>query len=109
MESIEYYDQMARQHLKRSPKHILLLHEMDISALFIGDLVIALRKKGWKIITPEEAYNDPISKYETNQIFPYNPGRIGEIAKDRGQQSGLWHISCDEVYLEKRFKEEVLN
>lgn len=108
IESIEYYDKMAITHLGRSPKHVLLLHEMDISALFIGDLIRALRKRGWKIISLEDAFTDEIAKYETQTIFPFNPGRIGEIAKDKGQDSGLWHESCDEQYLEERFRREVL-
>ena len=109
MESIEYYDEMAQTHLGRSPKHILLLHEMDISALFVGDLVDELRRKGWKIISPEEAYTDEIAQYQPQRIFRYNPGRIGEIARDKGQKKGLWHKTLDEKYLEKRFTEEVLN
>jgi len=109
MESIEYYDEMANKHLGRSPKHILLLHEMDISALFIGDLVDELRRTGWKIITPEQAYSDEIAQYQPEQIFRYNPGRIGEIARDKGQKKGLWHKTLDEEYLDKRFTAEVVN
>ncbi len=109
VESIEYYDQMAITHLGRSPKHVLLLHEMDISALFIGDLVIELRSQGWEIITPEQAYEDKISNYKTEMPFKYNPGRIAEIAKDKGKKKGLWHNSLDEKYLEERFQNEVLN
>ena len=108
MEAIEYYDQQAIKHLGRSPKHVILLHEMDISALFIGDLVDELRRKGWKIITPQQAYTGDNAKYQTPNLFPFNPGRIGEIAKDMGQTKGLWHESCDEAYLDERFKKEVL-
>lgn len=108
MEGIEYYDQMAIKHLGRSPKHILLLHETDVAALFIGDLATELRKRNWKIISPKEAYEDDISKYSTSTIFRFNPGRVGEIARDSGQTSGLWHETCDEKYLDDRFKKEVL-
>lgn len=109
MESIEYYDQMAITHLGRSPKHVLLLHEMDISALFIGDLVDELRNRGWSIITPTEAYTDDIVNYQSDRLFKFNPGRIGEIAKDKGQNKELWHKTLDEKYLEKAFDEQVLN
>lgn len=108
MQSITYYDEMAIRYLGRSPKHVLLLHEMDISALFIGALVDELRNKGWRIISVEEAYTDEIANYETKELFPFNPGRIGEIARDKGQKKGLWHNSLDESYLEERFKKEVL-
>ena len=109
MESIEYYDEMAETHLGRSPKHVLLLHEMDISALYIGDLVDELRHRGWKIISPSEAYNDKLAEYQSQETLRYNPGRIGEIARSKGQEKGLWHQTLDEKYLDERFAREVLN
>lgn len=108
MESIEYYDQLAMTHLGRSPKHVLLLHEMDISALFIGDLIDELRNRGWKIVSPTEAYQDKIVSYRVETPLKYNPGRIGEIARDKGQQKGLWHETLDEKYLENAFNKQVL-
>ena len=68
MESINYYDQMAIKYLGRSPKHVLLLHELDISALFIGDLIKKLRANGWSIISAKDAYKDEISNYKTTAI-----------------------------------------
>ncbi|WP_223668674.1 polysaccharide deacetylase family protein [Kangiella shandongensis] len=109
IESIEYYDEMAQEHLGRSPKHVLLLHEMDISALFIGDLVKELRIRGWNIITPDEAYSDDIAKYKVDRVLKFNPGRIGEIALVNGQRKGLWHKNLDERYLEKLFMQQVIN
>lgn len=108
IKGIEYYDQMAVDHLGRSPKHLLLLHEMDITALFIGDLVDELRARGWKIISLEDAYTDPIADYQTDRVLKFNPGRIGEIARDKGQTKGLWHDTLEESYLKKRFDQEVV-
>lgn len=108
IEAVEYYDQMAVKLLGRSPKHILLLHETDINALFIADLAKKLRSHDWKIISPKNAYEDEISTYSSSTISSRNPGRIGEIARDRGQTSGLWHETCDEKYLDERFSKEVL-
>lgn len=108
IESIEYYDNMAMRYMGRSPKHVLLLHEMDISALFIGDLINALRNKGWKIISLQQAYRDNLSKYNVQKLFKFNPGRVGEVAKNGGQKKGLWHRTLNEKYLEQRFNKEVL-
>jgi len=108
IESIEYYDEMAIKHLGYSPKHVLLLHEMDISALFIGDLMDALRVKGWKNISMKQAYQDNLAKLDVDRLFKFNPGRVGEVARVAGQKKGLWHKSLDENYLTKRFNEEVL-
>ena len=107
IDNIEYYDKMAVKHLKRSPAHILLLHEMDISALYIGDLVKALRKNGWKIISLEEALKDEIAKYETKTIHKSNPGRIGEIAYDKGQKEGLWPVSMHYKTIKEGFAKVV--
>jgi peptidoglycan/xylan/chitin deacetylase (PgdA/CDA1 family) len=62
VEAANFYDQLAVKTLGRSPAHVLLLHETDLSALFIGDLVTALRKDGWTIILADEAYKDRIGK-----------------------------------------------
>lgn len=35
---------------------VLLLHESDLAALFLADLVAALRARGWQPITIDEAY-----------------------------------------------------
>lgn len=109
IDSAEYYDQMALQALGRSPKHVFLLHETDLNALFIEDLVNELVKKGWKIITPGEAYKDPISKYQTQKILNYNAGRVAEIANDKGQSFELWPKFSDKKYLDQEFKKQVLN
>ena len=59
--SIQFYDTIAKKTLGRSPKHVLLLHENDLSAKFLKDLIEFIRKNGWKIISPTEAYTDPIA------------------------------------------------
>ncbi|WP_308375609.1 hypothetical protein [Microbulbifer sp. RZ01] len=107
-EGIEHHDQLAITHIGRSPKHVLLLHEMDITALFVGDLADSLREEGWDIISPENAYTDDIASYKTQKVLRYNPGRVGEIALDKGQSSNLWHHTLDENYLRERFRTEVL-
>jgi peptidoglycan-N-acetylglucosamine deacetylase len=62
MSGVEYHDALARRTLGRSPAHVLLLHETDLAAMFIGDLVAELRLNGWTIISADEAFADPISK-----------------------------------------------
>jgi peptidoglycan-N-acetylglucosamine deacetylase len=102
---IEFYDNMAVNLLGRSPKHVLLLHENDINALFIGDLVRELRKLGWQIISPKLAYTDAIATQVSSSIFLRNSGRIAEMASDLGFQGPFEHESCDEAYLAKLFED----
>lgn len=104
LKSVDHYDAMAIKYLGRSPMHVILLHETDLNALFITDFISALRNRGWNIISPRKAYEDDISKYITSNILNFNPGRIGEIARDNGQSTGLWDESCNEEFLEKELK-----
>lgn len=99
--SIQFYDNIGRQVLGRSPKHVLLLHENDMAALFLGDLIQFLKDKGWKIISPEEAYADPIAKEVPDVLFN-GQGRVGAIAFAKGlKPSALIQRSEDEKYLDQ--------
>ena len=56
----EFYEKLAIKNLGYSPKHVLLLHEIDGTVLYIDALVKELRTNGWKIISAKEAYEDPL-------------------------------------------------
>lgn len=99
-QSIQFYDAIAQNILKRSPKHVLLLHENDLTAMFLGDLIAHLRSKGWKIISPAEAYNDPIAKSVPDVLFN-GQGRVGAIAYEAGMKpKDLVQESEDELFLQ---------
>ena len=101
--SIEFYDGIARKSLKRSPRHVLLLHENDAAALFVGDLIQHLRNKGWKIISPQQAYKDPIAR-NFPQVSFHKQGRVAAIANSKGiPEAELRHPSENEDYLNQAF------
>jgi peptidoglycan-N-acetylglucosamine deacetylase len=103
--SIQFYDNVARQHLGRSPKHVLLLHENDLAAKFLGDLIQHLRSNGWKIISPAEAYQDPIA-IEIPDVLFNGQGRVAAIARARGVAArDLVQESEDEEYLDRLLAE----
>lgn len=81
-EGVEFYDQLAINVLGRSPKHIILLHDKDATVLFIEDLVKALREKGWKIISAEEAIKDPLYAMEPKNLNS-TYGILGQVAQDK--------------------------
>jgi peptidoglycan-N-acetylglucosamine deacetylase len=102
--SIMFYDAVAVKTLGRSPKHVLLLHENDLTAKFIKDLVELLRGKGWEIISPADAYTDPISKQIPDVLFN-GQGRVGAIARAKGVPAKeLVQASEDEAYLDDLVK-----
>jgi peptidoglycan-N-acetylglucosamine deacetylase len=98
--SIQFYDGIGRKVLNRSPKHVLLLHENDLAALFLDDLIKLLNSKGWEIISPVEAYNDPIATEIPDVLFN-GQGRIGAIAFSKGvKPADLVQDAEDEAYLD---------
>lgn len=104
-ESIEFYDAVAKESLGRSPQHVMLLHENDAAALFVGDLIAHLRNKGWKIISPQQAYQDPIARNFPNIVF-HKQGRVAAIANSKGvPESELRHVSENAGYIDKAFAE----
>ena len=74
VEAAKFYDDLAIKAIGRSPAHVMLLHENDIAALYVGDLVKALRKDGWTIISADEAYADPLSRE-----MPDTPSAQGDL------------------------------
>lgn len=100
MECIEFYDALAQRTLQRSPKHVLLLHENDAAALFLPDLIQRLNANDWKIISPQEAYKDPIAK---QSIF-HKQGKVAGIAATKGvPEAELRHPSESMEYLDALF------
>ncbi len=90
---IAYHEALARRTLGRSPPHVMLLHETDLAALFIADLVAELRKDGWTIITADEAYADA-ELADAMPMVPHTSGTLtGMMAWERGVQppyAPLW-------------------
>lgn len=98
-QSILFYDAIAVRYLGRSPNHVLLLHENDLAALFLGDLLTHLRNSGWKFIDLLEAYNDPIAKKIPDVLFN-GQGRVAALAVEKGGvPKDLVQESEDEEYL----------
>ena len=102
--SINFYDDMAKEVIGRSPKHVLLLHENDLAAMYIDELIDFLREKGWEIISPEEAYTDPISQIVPDVLLN-GQGRIGAIAKEKGYTGPFAQDTEDSDYLDKYVEE----
>ena len=99
MYAISFHDEIAKETLGRSPHHVLLLHENDLAALFVDDLVRALRAEGWEIIPALEAFQDPIATIEPDTMF-LGQGRVAALAHEQGYSPRqLVSEASDEVYL----------
>jgi peptidoglycan-N-acetylglucosamine deacetylase len=80
----DFAEALMLKTIGRSPAQVMLLHETDIAALFIGDLVAALRADGWQIISADAAYADPI-----RSIMPDVPSAQGTLTEAMAWQKGL--------------------
>lgn len=107
VEAAEYYDALAVKVLGRSPAHVMLLHETDIAAMFVDDLVKALRAKGWEIVTADEAFADPIR--ELHPDTPFAQGTLTEaLAWEKGLPAPRWYERNDLKIATPLFRRRVL-
>lgn len=107
LDRAKYYDQLAQTSLGYSPKHVLLLHVNAINAEFLNDIIVEFKKNGWKIISSEEAYDDPLYKIETD-VLPAGESLIWSIAKQQGLPN-LRYPAEDAPYEETILKEYLLD
>lgn len=103
-QAIAFYDKIAQDSLGRSPKHVLLLHENDAAALFLSQLVERIRQEGWEVISPQEAYRDPIAEQFPAGLF-HKQGRVAALAHSKGMpMEDLRHPAESEAYLDALFE-----
>jgi peptidoglycan/xylan/chitin deacetylase (PgdA/CDA1 family) len=108
VEAAEFYDGLARRTIGRSPAHVLLLHETDLAALWIADLVSALRARGWEIVTADEAFADPLRTVMPN--VPAAQGTLIEaIAWEKGLPAPRWYERNNLAVANRIFSEQVLH
>lgn len=104
----DYYDGLAIKIWARSPIHVMLLHETDLAALYIGDLVAALRADGWEIVSADEAFADPL-----NLLFPDTPSANGTLTEAAAWEKGLpaprWYERNHIPTANRLFAERVLH
>lgn len=104
VDAVNFYDSIALETLGRSPRHVLLLHENDLAALFVDDLALALKAEGWTIIPGPEAYTDPIAETLPDTLFN-GQGRVAALAAVAGvPRRQLVHEAEDEAWLEADFE-----
>ena len=108
VQTANFNDRIARETLGRSPIHVLLLHETDLNALFIKDVVAALRADGWSIVTIDEAYADPLAQIEPDTLY-LGGGRVTALAAAAGRDpETLVFERTSEAELTRLFEERVI-
>ena len=80
----QYYDKLARKVFNNPVKHTLLIHHSLLNALFLDDLMTMFERKGWVLISAEEAFKDPIFKLHPKTL-PAGESLIWAAAKETGR------------------------
>jgi peptidoglycan/xylan/chitin deacetylase (PgdA/CDA1 family) len=97
----QYYDNLAKKVLGRSPKHTLLIHHNLLNALFLDDLIKMFKDKGWKVIDADVAFRDPIFKMTPNTL-PAGESLIWALAKETGRYDNQLHYPGEDESYEKK-------
>jgi peptidoglycan/xylan/chitin deacetylase (PgdA/CDA1 family) len=104
----DFADQLSLKTWARQPAQVIVLHETDIAALFIADLVRALRADGWEIVTADQAYADPIANLAPD--VPSANGTLLELAAwEKGVPPPRWYERNDMALAKRLFTEQVLH
>jgi hypothetical protein len=94
----QYYDSLARQVLRRSISHTILIHYNLLNALFLADLLAMFRSQGWGIVDAEEAFSDPVFNRQPDTA-PAGESLLWALAKETGQfESSLRYPGEDDTY-----------
>ena len=108
VDAAEFADALAVATLGRRPVHVALMHETDLEAMFLPDAIAALRRRGWRVATMDEAYRDPIARV-TPEARYLGGGRLTAIANAAGRPaSALVPPLNEEANILWLFNERVL-
>jgi len=108
VEAADYADGLMQAVVGRQPAQVMLLHETDLAALYIGDLVRALRKAGWTLVSADTAYADPIGALRPD--VPSAQGTLTEaLAWEKGLPAPRWYRYNDTRLATAEFERQVLH
>lgn len=91
-DAADFYDALAIKATGRSPAHVMLMHETDLAARFLPDLIAELKRRGWRFVTADTAFADPIGKEAATIDVPSAQGTLVEaVAWARGLPAPRWY------------------
>jgi peptidoglycan/xylan/chitin deacetylase (PgdA/CDA1 family) len=98
LDRAHYYDRLASALTGRSIAHTLLLHHNLLNALFLGDLLDALARDGFRIVAPDQAFADPVFAMQPETI-PAGESLVWALAHDDARlRAGLRYPGEDDTY-----------
>lgn len=107
VEAADFADGLLQKVTGRQPVQVMLLHETDLAALYIGDLVRALRRAGWTVVSADAAYADPLGK-EMPDVPAANGTLTEALAWAAGVPAPRWYRYNQTDLATTVFREQVL-
>jgi peptidoglycan/xylan/chitin deacetylase (PgdA/CDA1 family) len=108
LDAAEFADRLAVRTLGRRPVQVALMHETDLEAMFLPDAIAALRRRGWRVATMDQAYRDPIARVTPDARY-LGGGRLTAIANAAGRPAReLVPALNEEATILRLFNERVL-
>jgi peptidoglycan-N-acetylglucosamine deacetylase len=80
----QFYDDLSTQVLARSVPHTVLLHWNLLNSLFLADVLNMFHRRGWRIISAEHAFRDPIF-LRAPKTVPAGESLLWALAKETGK------------------------
>lgn len=84
-------------------KHTLLIHENDLTGLFLDDLLDAYKKLGWKLIDPKVAIEQPAFNVQLKTLKNNDGFVIAKESLTNPKATAIDLNSYDYDYLDKEF------
>jgi hypothetical protein len=81
MARLDYYEQQSMALLGNNLPHIWLIHTNELNAIAYSDLIKAIRKRGYRIVTLEKAMQDPAYLRKDGYTGEYGPSWIHRWAR----------------------------
>lgn len=83
---IDYYAALNKQVLGYDPPEIMLMHDNQLNAEMLDEVLTVFEKKGYRFVSLSEAESDPIYQQPDSDITSYGPMWAYRWAKQRGIQ-----------------------
>jgi peptidoglycan/xylan/chitin deacetylase (PgdA/CDA1 family) len=97
-ERAQFYDDLSLQVLSRSVSHTLLIHWNLLNSLFLTDVLNMFHRHGWRIVSAEHAFRDPIF-LRAPKTVPAGESLLWALAKETGKfEDILRYPGEDDVY-----------
>lgn len=96
----EFYNDLAKKVYGKEIKNTILVHHSLLNALFLNDLMQMFQDKGWKLISAEQAFKDPVFQLQPD-IVPAGESLVWASAKETGKYEKLLRYPGEDGDYEK--------